>query len=133
MRRDCPAVMLELSGGVLNMAGDDGPNAIEIVRRSNGEVELQGDGERHAFAGVDKIFARTGDGDDQISVKYTMFLADGTPVRSSLPLLLDLNTGAGKDTTRIEDDGLITFRDLNDVRSVADTNNGSANGGATMK
>ncbi|MBC7852834.1 MAG: hypothetical protein IAF94_05310, partial [Pirellulaceae bacterium] len=111
--------MLELSGGVLNIIGDDRPNVLEIAQRSNGEVEVRGDGERHSFAGVDKIFARTGGGDDQISVKFTMFLADGTPVRSSLPLL-DLDTGAGNDTTRIDDDGLITFRDLNDVRSVAD-------------
>lgn len=127
-RRDCPAVMFDFDLGVLRITGDDGPNVVEIAQWSDGDVEVLSDGERHTFEGVNKVFARTGDGDDQTSVKYTMFLADGTPVRSSLPLLLDLNTGAGNDTTRI-DDGLITFRDLNDVRSLADINNGSANGG----
>jgi hypothetical protein len=118
-RRDCPAVMLDFDMGVLRIRGDDGPNVVEITRRSDGVVQVLGDGEQHKFAGVDEIFARTEGGDDQISVKSTRFLADGTPLRSSLPMILDLNTGAGNDMTRI-DDGLITFWDLNDVPSIAD-------------
>jgi|GEM_PF-6297143 len=103
-RRACPAVMFELlENGVLSISGDESANVIEIAQRSDGEVEALGDGEQHTFEGVNKIVARTGDGDDQISVNYTMFLADGTPVRSSLPLILDLDMGAGDDKIKVGD------------------------------
>ena len=99
-------------GGVLHLTGDDRPNVIEIARRSDGVAEVLGDGERRTFEGVNKIVARTGDGDDRVNGKIILWVRDVDP--NPAPFVLDLDMGAGNDTARIDDDNLITFRDLND-------------------
>src|SRR5678815_1050947 len=114
--RACPAVAFELlEDGVLSIIGDDGPNVIEFTKRSDGLVEAKGDGEQYRFEGVREIVASTGDGDDHVQGKIILWVRDSEPLPDEIPFLLKLDTGAGNDTTRIDDDGLITFRDLNGV------------------
>jgi len=100
-RRDCPAVMFDFvqgdEGGVLTITGDDGPNVIEISRRSDGVVDALGDGERHTFKRVNEIVARTGNGDDHFLGKIVLW------VRDTSPFTLDLDAGAGADVIEIAD------------------------------
>ena len=123
-RRDCPAVQAILMQGVLSFIGDDGPNAIEIVCRSDGRVQAVGDGMRHTFEGVRELSVNTGAGNDTASVSLPsvtdlvidpfdaridlgsgndrLTIADGGPSRrrlvtnASMDLQVDLGTGADK-------------------------------------
>jgi hypothetical protein len=101
-RRDCPAVMFDFDGGVLNVTGDEGPNVIEIIWTPEG-VQAAGDGEQRMFEGVGEVVVATGDGDDVIQ-------ADGLPNVQVRDIQLDqtlntmtINAGAGDDLVTIGD------------------------------
>jgi hypothetical protein len=103
-RRDCPAVLFDFDGGVLNLTGDDQRNVIEIIQRGDGAAEVLADGERRSFNEVSKIVVNAAEEDDQVSVRYTQFLADGTPVRpaTNSPFILELDAGEGNDTLNVQ-------------------------------
>src|SRR5262245_23592826 len=103
-RRDCPAVQAFLNAGVLTVVGDEGNNDVAFVGRSDGFVQLVGDGVGHTFEGVKGIVARTGDGDDQIRGKIVLWVRDAQTPADTEPLRLDLNSGAGNDRFTITDD-----------------------------
>jgi len=114
-RRDCPAVQAVFMQGVLSVIGDEGPNNIEIVWRSDGGVDMVGDGERHVFGGVRALSADTGAGDDRISV-----------IPSVTDLVLDpfnptrIDLGSGNDRLTIRDEATAGIGRLNLVQFAVD-------------
>ena len=91
--RDCPAVTAMFQAGVLTVVGDDGPNDIRLQALSGGGVEVVGDGERHAFAGVDEILIETLAGDDRVVISDRQ-AGGGRQIQSRLfTFQLDLATG----------------------------------------
>jgi hypothetical protein len=96
--RDCPAVSASFAGGVLTVVGDAGPNVVEVFERGHGAVEVNGDGQRFDFVGVQAIHVHTFAGPDK--VKYGPASADALPVGDRE---LTIDVGAGDDRVTVRD------------------------------
>ena len=112
--RDCPAVTAMFQAGVLTVVGDDGPNDIRLRALAGGSVEVVGDGERHAFEGVDEVLIETLAGDDRVAVSDRQ-AGGGGQIQSRL-FTFQLDLGTGRDDVQVA----VRHHDDVDLSLVAD-------------
>lgn len=100
--RLCPSVSVDvLDGHILRVLGDEEANAIAVIDRGGGAIQVAFEGKVKLFEGIDSVLVRSGGGDDVVT--FARHLPGQSTVGRAADLFLDL--GAGDDTFRLIDPG----------------------------